>query len=327
MCNDAGSCTVDTLVSAMTCSAVCSFVPITAPASGDLCCPPGANMTTDADCLPVCGNGAVESGEACDDGNTVSDDGCSSVCAEEILATAFRFTDMDLRDPHTFISAFGCRDVTNTAFLGFSTNGELQSSIQADGDADGLLDLSPVVLFRPLDQAAVSTPMEILFADCTAPMSSTSCTRDPTATTALSNANNLAALCLDLLAGTTSIYTPAIALPSGPCFVSDATTLTIMVGGVPIVLTNAYLAATWSGTPATNLVNGLVRGFISEADADVTLLPADLPLIGGDPLSSLLPGGTGNCSTSRDDRDTGPDGSSGWYFYLNFVASARPFGG
>lgn len=32
---------------------------------------------------PVCGNGTVESGETCDDGNAVSDDGCSSTCQLE----------------------------------------------------------------------------------------------------------------------------------------------------------------------------------------------------------------------------------------------------
>ncbi|MFA4952972.1 MAG: myxococcus cysteine-rich repeat containing protein [Candidatus Pacearchaeota archaeon] len=32
---------------------------------------------------PVCGNGAVESGETCDDGNTANSDGCSSTCIIE----------------------------------------------------------------------------------------------------------------------------------------------------------------------------------------------------------------------------------------------------
>lgn len=31
----------------------------------------------------TCGNGAVESGESCDDGNTVAGDGCSATCASE----------------------------------------------------------------------------------------------------------------------------------------------------------------------------------------------------------------------------------------------------
>src|SRR5690625_2059201 len=32
---------------------------------------------------PVCGNGILEEGEACDDGNTASGDGCSSTCQIE----------------------------------------------------------------------------------------------------------------------------------------------------------------------------------------------------------------------------------------------------
>jgi len=34
---------------------------------------------------PVCGNGKVEAGEQCDDGNTVSGDGCSSTCQNEVV--------------------------------------------------------------------------------------------------------------------------------------------------------------------------------------------------------------------------------------------------
>ena len=35
---------------------------------------------------PVCGNGIVETGETCDDGNTVSGDGCSATCTTETSA-------------------------------------------------------------------------------------------------------------------------------------------------------------------------------------------------------------------------------------------------
>jgi cysteine-rich repeat protein len=34
---------------------------------------------------PVCGNGVLQSGEECDDGNTVSGDGCSSTCTTEAV--------------------------------------------------------------------------------------------------------------------------------------------------------------------------------------------------------------------------------------------------
>jgi uncharacterized protein (TIGR03382 family) len=33
----------------------------------------------------ACGNGIVESGETCDDGNTVSNDGCSATCTTETV--------------------------------------------------------------------------------------------------------------------------------------------------------------------------------------------------------------------------------------------------
>jgi hypothetical protein len=68
-CADTDACTLDTLAgSATDCSAVCMHGPITSPAGGDGCCPPGANTTTDSDCSPSCGNGSVEAGEDCDGG-------------------------------------------------------------------------------------------------------------------------------------------------------------------------------------------------------------------------------------------------------------------
>jgi cysteine-rich repeat protein len=46
--------------------------------------PPGAEGGTGGTgSNPVCGNGVVETGETCDDGNTVSGDGCSATCQVE----------------------------------------------------------------------------------------------------------------------------------------------------------------------------------------------------------------------------------------------------
>ncbi|MDD2807167.1 MAG: SdrD B-like domain-containing protein [Patescibacteria group bacterium] len=47
---------------------------------------------------PVCGNGAVEQGEQCDDGNTTSGDGCSDLCQLESITTnicGFKWNDSD----------------------------------------------------------------------------------------------------------------------------------------------------------------------------------------------------------------------------------------
>src|SRR6516225_7910383 len=43
----------------------------------------GQPFSFDAPPTSVCGNGIVEFGESCDDGNTASGDGCSSSCALE----------------------------------------------------------------------------------------------------------------------------------------------------------------------------------------------------------------------------------------------------
>jgi hypothetical protein len=113
-----------------------------------------------------------------------------------------------------------------------------------------------------------------------------------------------------------------------PCFSSSATTVTFDLGGIPITLTSARIAATYSGTPATQLLNGLLTGFISETDANNTIIPASFPLVGGKPLSALLPGGDPpgpdvNCA-GHSDKDTN-NGVAGWWFYLNFRATRVPW--
>jgi hypothetical protein len=66
-CDDGDPCTDDRLLSRGTCQAVCVHLPITVPAAGDGCCPPGADFLVDADCHPACGNGVVEPPvETCD---------------------------------------------------------------------------------------------------------------------------------------------------------------------------------------------------------------------------------------------------------------------
>lgn len=332
-CVDNIACTEDILVLGGTCNAVCSNPDITSPVNGDGCCPPAANEQTDNDCQPVCPNDVIETGETCDDGNTTPGDGCDANCQLEPLSVAYRFTDLDLRDPHVFVDAsfFGCPDVTDTPFFlapDFTANGEFQDSVQLDGDGDGLLDLSALVLMDPLDQVSATTPMEVDFPDCTAPMASTVCTGSGSSTATTAN-NSSSGTCLGELAGTTSGYSPAIveatAIAGSACFASDSETITIDLAGIVVTLEDSFIGARYSGDPATGLVNGLVRGFISEANADATILPDTLPVVGGEPLSLLLPGGSGNCS-SNDDRDIGPDGSTvGWYFYLNFVATEVPY--
>lgn len=234
-------------------------------------------------------------------------------------ATAFRFSDLDLRDPHLFVDFIGCRDITDAPLVGFSINGELQTRIQSDADGDGNLDLSYLVEFLPLDRAQPTNLIEFGGASCTAPVSDTTCMPVLASGVAGDAAMGPPAACLGALPGTLRPYSPALSQPSTPCFASPAGTLSLDLGGVPVTLRDVALSATFVGDPGDGLASGLLRGFISEADANATLLPSTLPLIGGRPLSSLLPGGSGACA-AHSDKDV-RDGTPGWWFYLNFPAT------
>ncbi|MBD3156839.1 DUF4215 domain-containing protein [Candidatus Peregrinibacteria bacterium] len=61
----------------------------------------------------VCGNGTVEEGEQCDDGNTVSGDGCDAVCMLEDLPTCGNGTleEPEECDDGNLVNGDGCSDI------------------------------------------------------------------------------------------------------------------------------------------------------------------------------------------------------------------------
>ncbi len=237
-------------------------------------------------------------------------------------ATVFRISDLDLRDPHLFVPLGPlCLDFTDTPVptTDFSLNGSLAEAITTDGDGDGFLDLSLLHLFRPFDTLAEDLRFDQAGGLCTAPIDGTVCDQDPVATPQVGSYDGLAdGTCLAPLDGTTSGYSPAIVEPAAPCFVTAPQTVVLDLEGLTVPLTDTQLAASWVGDPVTHLGDGLMRGFLSEEDADNLLLPPELPVVGGQPLSSLLPGGTGSCAAG-DDRDV-HQGTVGWWFYLNDTA-------
>lgn len=240
--------------------------------------------------------------------------------------TTFRFTDLDLRDPHVFVSFIGCRDVTNTAVGGYSVNGSLQTSIQSDGNGDGYLDRSYLLIFSPLAPSSEGGTLRFRTADCTAPMTGTTCSPDASTELVLQYTNGKSGTCLAPISGTTTAYTPVITNPTAPCFATASTpSWTLDLGGIPLTLRNVQIGATYSGAAPGTLTNGLIRGFLTETDANNTTIPASFPLIGGKKVSSLLPGGTGCCAT-HDARDV-LDGVRGWWFYLNFTAAPVTYTG
>ncbi|OIP31443.1 MAG: hypothetical protein AUK47_22470 [Deltaproteobacteria bacterium CG2_30_63_29] len=298
-CADADACTTDrTTGSLANCNVNCSHQPIVTCVSNDGCCPSLCNSVNDNDCQ-----------------------------AETIV---FRPSEMYIRDPHLYLDVliFGCLDMTDQGDpLGVSgsLNSLLNDSIQADSNGGGVLDLSLLLLFRPLNQAA-TTPLRFDFGGgtCTAPMATTVCDVNPTlplqTTTYLNGPASGQTACLGALAGTTSNYSPSVTEATAPCFSSDTVSLKLSLGGIDVPLEDAQVSGTYMGQPATSITNGLLRGFISEASADATILPSNVPIVGGQPLSMLLAGGATSCATG-DDRDVGSDGTTvGWWFYLNFDA-------
>jgi hypothetical protein len=244
---------------------------------------------------------------------------------------SFRLSDLDLRDPHVFVDLpiFGCTDFTDQDLplgLGPSLNGQIETAVTTDGDGDDLLDASFVLLFRPFATPATQQRMETGSARCSAPIAGTSCAAvagAPPTTTRYSTQTS--GLCLDIEPGTTSGYTPGVGAPNGPCLATEPRSGTIDLGAIAIPLLDLQLGAAFGGAPVDLLSNGLMRGFLSEAAAEAILLPADLPLVGGQPLAILLPGGNGNCA-GHDARDT-HNGEPGWWFYLNFPAARVAYTG
>jgi hypothetical protein len=237
--------------------------------------------------------------------------------------TAFRITSLELRDPHLFVRFLLvlCEDAT----AGF--NDEIETRITSDEDQDGHADLNLLFAFRPLDSESACGAVAAGEARCTMPLDTTSCSREPAqGLDLLVFENDSTATCLASLPGTTDHpYDPPVGPTPAPCFVTVTFDLRWAPFPVPIIMEDAQIAATYSGSPPTRLINGLVRGFVSEMQADAAILPESFPVIGGQPLSVALPGGRGNCA-GHDDRDLGPDGvTRGWWLYLNFTAEPVPF--
>ena len=79
--------------------------------------------------IEACGNGVFDVGEQCDDGNNVSGDGCSSICIIEISGGVIRF-----------LCGNGNRDVGEQCDDGFLNNGYGNSCLTeclSDNDLDG----------------------------------------------------------------------------------------------------------------------------------------------------------------------------------------------
>lgn len=256
----------------------------------------------------------------------ISDWSQASAAAETPTApTVFRIDSLALRDPHVFIDAdiFGCLDGTDEVGLpgADSVNDLIDGFLNQDGDGDGCLDTTTLIAFRPW--VATDTGTETVDFRSGQCASATECgPGDSSAGSRTLYSTQAMGTCLEPLVATTSGYSPTITSSDAPCFgsvIGDASLA--FLGNIPLNLQDVQIAAMFSGgEPPSNLVSGLLFGFLLESEADAFILPADLPVVGGQTLSSLFPGGTGNCAAG-DDRDT-HNLESGWWLYFNFTASA-----
>jgi hypothetical protein len=60
---------------------------------------------------------------------------------------------------------------------------------------------------------------------------------------------------------------------------------------------------------------GLLAGFVTKEDADAVFYSNDVPVIGGNSLSSTL---------KAEDMDLGPNSEDGWWFHFAFEATIGP---
>lgn len=219
-------------------------------------------------------------------------------------AVAFRFNSISLKDPTSGLGG-GCdnNDLVNDLLAG---------AITSDADGDGNLDMGFVLNFPMLDQSdGASGDVEFANAVCTAP--------DGAGCSLLQGSELYATVYTAMAMGTCLEPDPALSDPSlgdpaesttGPCFVTDAISATVVTSTVSIPLTDARMAARFVGDPAGNLVEGTIQGFLSDADAAAT----NVEVMGISlPLDSLL------CDAHND--------GGGWRMHMSFTALTTDWGG
>jgi hypothetical protein len=241
---------------------------------------------------------------------------------EQLESQLLRVDLLALRDPHLYVEVelFPgvplCIDITDDAVSGVpSFNGLIDQSINLDGNDDGFLDVSPMIAlsWHQPDSG------QIALADglCTAPAESTQCELQDQSPGQWFESLEIG-LCRAALPGTVRPYDPPVPEIDGPCLGSAISDFALEISGLQLQLQAATIGA--GLTTDDQLAPMLLRGFLSEADADKVLIPPEIDLIGGQPLSALLPGGDGNCA-SHSDLDQF-QGQSGWWFYFELSALA-----
>ncbi|MFK8010778.1 MAG: hypothetical protein AB8B80_01975 [Marinicellaceae bacterium] len=227
---------------------------------------------------------------------------------------AIRTSELNLVDPHINVLLFDiiCTDLTD------QLNSQVQASLSEDANEDGYLDTNIITQFSS-DQPEYITSrtlnLSVIDGRCPAPLHSSACEITSPPENQVATTFNQTDNCLIPIEETTSGYDPAPNIANAPCYATLPVTSSFNLAGTEISLQGFQESSRYLNDLI--LDNGLRMGFVSEEDAENITFPESTPIVGGQTLASLLPGGMGNCSTN-DDRDLYTDGiTSGWWFYFN----------
>lgn len=285
----------------------------------------GPNPTSAAS---VDSTGSVDTTEPTSGGQTSMNPDSTGASGDVV---AFRFTSIYVRDPHFFAgNGLACLDITDNdvAVIGItSVNNQFNAAIANDNSdpADGVLDLSLLLLFRPLDQAdGAGGNFDFANGSCLIPEGATVCDLlDGTELYSSSYASQASGSCQAPVPGELSSanYNPQPGSTDGPCFLAGPSDVVIATSFANLPLSMATVAAQYVGDPADGLVAGTLHGFIDTATADGVTLPEEFQQY-VQVLSDLLPGGEGCCQDGYSDKD-----GDGWWFYADFEATVVPWNG
>lgn len=284
--------------------------------------------TCNADCsAAMCGDGYVNTaaGEACDDGgpSETCDEDCQIIEETEDV-TVFRITNAQITAPHLYFSApfLGCNDVTNSGVAGQlpdGVNGMLSDALTDPSDEDpDLFNMSITLLARPLTQISQAVfDAELRLPKCD--LDYDTCTDDPDQPIVFTTATNRGSgACFPPSAYEGSPNYGGQNNPTGPCFKSEPTDVSLSIADIELDLVEASVAAKYVGDPAGKLAEGILIGFLPKSVADNAFIEIDAPIVGGTfAISHFLKGG-GGCG-GGDDSETF-NGEKGWWMYLNFEA-------
>lgn len=269
-----------------------------------------------------CGDEVIDPVEECD-----GEVACGEDCRVTTEIDAFRVTEIEVFDPplHTPGACTGITTAANN-LINMALNGDMTTDPRAPGF--GLLDLSPVLVFYPLRATHPGGHFGVTAGRCTA--AETVCSPGASGVTAAQYANLTSGTCF---AAAAEELAPGSVVPSvqSPCMVAQSTSANLDFSPFPLQLQSLSVSGQFSGDPTDQIINGVLRGFLLESSAcdPANTIAPDYPVVGDRTIGELLAAGTLDCGGcgDRDDRDSGPNGESGWWFYAGFTATRVPFEG